>query len=129
MQYLCNICAISVQYLCNICAISVQYLCNICAISVQYLCNICAISVQYLCNICAILHSPIHLPEDSTKAQVNLLFHFRTCTKPLLPSTRTYWPSFNIRVAFSMPTTAGIPYSRAMTEPCVIIPPISTTRA
>ena len=37
-------------------------------------------------------------------------------------------PSFIILVAFSTPTTAGKPYSRAITDPWVISPPTSVTR-
>ncbi len=33
------------------------------------------------------------------------------------------------RVALLTPTTAGIPYSRAMVVPCEIIPPVSVTSA
>src|SRR5574340_384625 len=44
---------------------------------------------------------------------------------PLEPSSRMRAPVLNRRVAWSTPTTAGMPYSRATTAPCVIIPPTS----
>src|ERR1041384_2746778 len=47
---------------------------------------------------------------------------------PSVPCTRIRCPSFISLVAFSTPTTAGKPYSRAITAPWVISPPTSVTR-
>lgn len=50
-------------------------------------------------------------------------------TDPLVPSTRMRCPARKRVVAFSMPATAGIPYSRATNAPCDIPPPTSMTSA
>ena len=47
---------------------------------------------------------------------------------PSVPCTRIRCPSRISRVACSTPTTAGKPYSRAITAPWVIRPPTSVTR-
>ena len=47
---------------------------------------------------------------------------------PSVPFTRICCPSWISCVACSTPTTAGRPYSRAITAPCVIRPPTSVTR-
>jgi hypothetical protein len=47
---------------------------------------------------------------------------------PSDPCTRIRCPSRISRVASSTPTTAGKPYSRAITAPWVIRPPTSVTR-
>src|SRR3989442_1009792 len=47
---------------------------------------------------------------------------------PSVPFTRIRCPSRISRVACSTPTTAGKPYSRAITAPWVIRPPTSVTR-
>src|SRR5687768_7267272 len=52
----------------------------------------------------------------------------RISTYPSVPCTRIRCPSAISRVASSTPTTAGRPYSRAITAPCVISPPTSVTR-
>src|SRR5205085_4469329 len=52
----------------------------------------------------------------------------RISTYPAVPCTRIRCPSRISRVAFSTPTTAGKPYSRAITAPWVIRPPTSVTR-
>src|SRR3954469_23954619 len=52
----------------------------------------------------------------------------RISTYPLLPCTRIRCPSGISRVASTTPTTAGKPYSRAITAPWVIRPPTSVTR-
>ena len=49
-------------------------------------------------------------------------------TYPSVPLTRIRCPSQISLVACSTPTTAGKPYSRAMTAPWVIRPPTSVTR-
>src|SRR5258706_9845422 len=54
--------------------------------------------------------------------------HARISTYPSVPCTRTRCPSLINLVAFSTPTTAGKPYSRAITAPWVISPPTSVTR-
>ena len=48
-------------------------------------------------------------------------------TTPRPPSTSIVWPVLIRRLALSTPTTAGMPYSRATTDPCDIAPPISIT--
>src|ERR1700676_209534 len=48
-------------------------------------------------------------------------------TYPSVPFTRILCPSLISLVAFSTPTTAGKPYSRAITAPWVISPPTSVT--
>src|SRR6185295_341239 len=50
-------------------------------------------------------------------------------TVPAEPSTTIRSPVAIRVVASGTPTTAGIPYSRATTAPCDIIPPISITSA
>src|SRR3989441_4115610 len=52
----------------------------------------------------------------------------RISTYPSVPFTRIRCPSRISRVACSTPTTAGKPYSRAITAPWVIRPPTSVTR-
>ena len=52
----------------------------------------------------------------------------RSSTYPFVPWTRIRCPSRISRVACSTPTTAGRPYSRAITAPWVIRPPTSVTR-
>src|SRR6185312_14699435 len=52
----------------------------------------------------------------------------RSSTYPSVPWTRIRCPSRISRVASSTPTTAGRPYSRAITAPWVIRPPTSVTR-
>jgi hypothetical protein len=52
----------------------------------------------------------------------------RISTYPFVPCTRICCPSRISRVAYSTPTTAGKPYSRAITAPWVIRPPTSVTR-
>ena len=47
---------------------------------------------------------------------------------PWVPSTRICCRSWISCVACSTPTTAGRPYSRAITAPRVISPPTSVTR-
>ena len=47
---------------------------------------------------------------------------------PSVPFTRISCPSRISRVACSTPTTAGKPYSGAITAPWVIMPPTSVTR-
>ncbi len=54
--------------------------------------------------------------------------HYRIFIYPSVPCTRIRCPSFMSLVAFSTPTTAGKPYSRAITAPWVISPPTSVTR-
>src|SRR5829696_3908303 len=44
----------------------------------------------------------------------------RISTYPSVPCTRIRWPSAISRVASTTPTTAGKPYSRAITAPWVI---------
>jgi hypothetical protein len=51
----------------------------------------------------------------------------RISTYPSVPWTRIRCPSRISRVAFSTPTPAGKPYSRAITAPWVIRPPTSVT--
>src|SRR6478672_7503378 len=53
-------------------------------------------------------HQPVRLP---------LLFVYKISTYPSVPCTRIRCPSFINFVAFSTPTTAGKPYSRAITAP------------
>ncbi len=48
---------------------------------------------------------------------------------PLLPSTSIYWPSLRIVAMLSIPTTHGLPYSRATRAPCWSMPPTSRTTA
>src|SRR5205823_7040801 len=52
----------------------------------------------------------------------------RISTYPSVPCTRIRCPSRMSCVACSTPTTAGKPYSRAITAPWVIRPPTSVTR-
>src|SRR5438093_838696 len=52
----------------------------------------------------------------------------RISTYPSVPCTRMRCPSGISRVASTTPTTAGKPYSRAITAPWVIRPPTSVTR-
>ncbi len=52
----------------------------------------------------------------------------RISTYPSVPCTRIRCQSWISRVACSTPTTAGRPYSRAITAPWVIRPPTSVTR-
>jgi hypothetical protein len=52
----------------------------------------------------------------------------RISTYPPVPCTRIRCPSRISRVACCTPTTAGRPYSRAITAPWVIRPPTSVTR-
>lgn len=54
--------------------------------------------------------------------------HYNNSIYPSVPCTRIRCPSFISWVAFSTPTTAGRPYSRAITAPWVISPPTSVTR-
>src|SRR5580692_6950456 len=54
--------------------------------------------------------------------------HHKISTYPSVPCTRIRCPSLISLVAFSTPTTAGKPCSRAMTAPWVINPPTSVTR-
>ncbi len=55
-------------------------------------------------------------------------FIYSISTYPSVPFTRMHCPSWISRVACSTPTTAGKPYSRAITAPWVISPPTSVTR-
>ena len=48
---------------------------------------------------------------------------------PRSPSTRTRWPVWIRLVAWPVPTTAGMPYSRATIAACDIVPPMSDTAA
>src|SRR5687768_2158032 len=48
---------------------------------------------------------------------LNDFFHSSRTIFPAVPSILTRCPSFNRLVAWWTPTTAGIPYSRATTEP------------
>src|SRR5690348_16068324 len=52
-----------------------------------------------------------------------------TWTIPRSPSTRTSWPVLIRLVASPVPTTAGMPYSRATIAACDIEPPMSETAA
>ena len=52
-----------------------------------------------------------------------------TWTIPRSPSTRTRWPVLIRSVALPVPTTAGMPYSRATIAACDIEPPMSETAA
>src|SRR5664279_3425330 len=58
----------------------------------------------------------------------NTRYQGRISTYPSVPCTRIRCPSWMSWVAFSTPTTAGKPYSRAITAPWVIRPPTSVTR-
>ena len=58
----------------------------------------------------------------------HLEYFYNISTYPSVPLTRILCPSLMSLVAFSTPTTAGKPYSRAITAPCVINPPTSVTR-
>src|SRR2546423_1177970 len=51
----------------------------------------------------------------------------RMVTKPRSPSTRTRCPVLIRLVAWPVPTTAGIPYSRATIAACDIVPPVLGT--
>src|SRR6266699_4414634 len=55
--------------------------------------------------------------------------HSMTWTIPRSPSTRTSWPVLIRLVASPVPTTAGMPYSRATIAACDIEPPMSETAA
>src|SRR6478672_10160631 len=57
------------------------------------------------------------------------LRHAMTWTIPRSPSTRTRWPVLIRLVASPVPTTAGMPYSRATIAACDIEPPMSETAA
>src|SRR6266566_4812414 len=57
------------------------------------------------------------------------LRHPMTWTIPRSPSTRTSWPVLIRLVASPVPTTAGMPYSRATIAACDIEPPMSETAA
>src|SRR5947208_942463 len=57
------------------------------------------------------------------------LRHAMTWTVPRSPSTRTRWPVLIRLVASPVPTTAGMPYSRATIAACDIEPPMSETAA
>ena len=78
--------------------------------------------------------SPCH-PSPCHLTLQHLLFHLlslivpppSTTIRPPVPSTRTRWPVLRRVVASWTPTTAGMPYSRATTEPWVISPPTSIT--
>ena len=48
---------------------------------------------------------------------------------PLSPSTRSLCPVLMRWVAWPVPTTAGMPYSRATMAACDMVPPISDTAA
>jgi hypothetical protein len=61
-------------------------------------------------------------------APSTVFLHYRISTYPSVPCTRIRCPSLISLVAFSTPTTAGKPYSRAMTAPWVLSPPTSVTR-
>lgn len=50
-------------------------------------------------------------------------------TRPSVPSTVTSWPSCRRLVASDVPTTAGMPYSRATSEACAATDPPSVTMA
>jgi len=52
-----------------------------------------------------------------------------TITMPAVPSTVTVAPSGMSTVAFLVPTTAGMPNSRATTAPCERMPPELVIRA
>jgi hypothetical protein len=52
-----------------------------------------------------------------------------TRTVPASPSTSTSWPSWSSAVAFPVPTTAGMPYSRATSAQWLRMPPVSETTA
>src|SRR5205823_13919562 len=58
-----------------------------------------------------------------------LLLHARTVTSPAVPSTRTRVPSAMRSVASRVPTTPGMPYSRATIAECESRPPLSVTIA
>src|SRR5271165_3969438 len=68
-----------------------------------------------------------HAGEAEDKAR--LTSHPRTWTIPRSPSTRTRWPVLIRLVASPVPTTAGMPYSRATIAACDIEPPMSETAA
>jgi hypothetical protein len=53
----------------------------------------------------------------------------RIVTTPRSPSTRTRCPVLIRFVAWPVPTTAGIPYSRATMAACDMVPPMSETAA
>src|SRR5512135_1648657 len=59
----------------------------------------------------------------------NDFLHSSTVTSPALPSTRTRTPSAMRSVASRVPTTPGIPYSRATIAECESRPPRSVTIA
>jgi hypothetical protein len=50
-------------------------------------------------------------------------------TVPVSPSTSISWPSVICAVAFPVPTTAGMPYSRTTTAQWLRMPPVSETTA
>src|SRR5205085_3221761 len=53
----------------------------------------------------------------------------RRVTMPRSPSTRTRSPVLILLVAWPVPTTAGMPYSRATIAACDMVPPMSETAA
>ena len=59
-------------------------------------------------SYCKIKDHPLFIADD-------LLLHYNTSIYPSVPCTRIRCPSFINFVAFSTPTTAGNPYSRAIT--------------
>ena len=71
--------------------------------------------------------SQLHNKGSSTIIADDPLFHYNISIYPSVPCTRIRCPSFISFVAFSTPTTAGKPYSRAITAPCVMSPPTSVT--
>ena len=75
------------------------------------------------------------LTTDSSLPSIREPLDFGTCvrqgrrsTYPSVPLTRIRCPSRMRWVACSTPTTAGKPYSRAITAPWVMRPPTSVTR-
>src|SRR5215467_13004833 len=66
--------------------------------------------------------------QQTTRCSINLTPTYKISTYPSVPCTRIRCPSLISLVAFSTPITAGMPYSRAITAPCVISPPTSVTR-
>src|SRR5437660_1057966 len=91
----------------------------------------------FVCGDCTMIAAPVQrdvdgVPKGSHFARVDNLTgldrYGRISTYPPVPCTRICCPSRIRRVACSTPTTAGKPYSRAMTAPWVIRPPTSVTR-
>jgi hypothetical protein len=74
------------------------------------------------------LHQHFTAPPRLRGADSRLGRQDRISTYPSVPCTRIRCPSRISRVACSTPTTAGKPYSRAITAPWVIKPPTSVTR-